>query len=251
MKKAEIKRFEALYGSHLQKLALQGKSAKTIEAYGRAVRRLVSYYDRCPDHLSVQELEEYFAKLVEGYSWSTVKLDRLGLMFFWKYVLKTDWQWLNIVKAPVVKTIPDILTREEIGRIIHSCRELRYRVFLFTTYSLGLRLEEALSLQVGDIDTGPMRVHIRRGKGHKDRLVPLPHRTLGALRLLWREHRHPKLLFPNYRGSMATIRQATTHMNTGGTQQAIKAVITACAIKKKCRSTACATVSPPTCSSRA
>ena len=251
MKKAEIKRFETLYERHLQKLALQGKSAKTIEAYGRAVRRLVSYYDRCPDHLSVQELEEYFAKLVEGYSWSTVKLDRLGLMFFWKYVLETDWQWLNIVKAPVVKTIPDILTREEIGRIIHGCRELRYRVFLFTTYSLGLRLEEALSLQVGDIDTGPMRVHIRRGKGHKDRLVPLPHRTLGALRLLWREHRHPKLLFPNYRGSMATIRQATTHMNTGGTQQAMKAVVTACAIKKKCRSTVCATVSPPTCSSRA
>ena len=242
----------------------------------------------------MKELEEYFALLVEGYSWSTVKLDRLGLMFFWKHVLErvhpilmancsrctscsaqqgkaapiydskplnpitigctlleTDWQWLNIVKAPVVKTIPDILTREEIGRIIHGCRELRYRVFLFTTYSMGLRLEEALSLQVGDIDTGHMKVHIRRGKGHKDRLVPLPNRTLEALRLLWREHQHPKLLFPNYRGSMETIRQATNHMNNGGAQQAMKAVVTSCGIKKKSRSTAFATASLPTCSSPA
>lgn len=241
MKKAEIQRFEALYTRHLQKLALQGKSAKTIDAYGRAVRRLVSYFDRCPDELSVQELEQYFALLVEGYSWSTVKLDRLGLMFFWKHVLEKDWQWLDIIKPPTVKSIPDILTREEIGSIVHGCRELRYRVFLFTTYSMGLRLEEALSLQVGDLDTGHMRVHIRRGKGHKDRLVPLPQRTLQALRLLWREHQHPRLLFPNYRGSRETIRQATTHMNTGGTQQAMKVVVTSCGIKKKSPSTASVT----------
>ena len=95
MEKAERKRFKTLYERHLQKLTLQGKSAKTIDAYGRAVRRLVSCFDRCPDKLSVQELEEYFAKLVEGYSWSTAKLDRLGLMFFWKHILETDWQWLT------------------------------------------------------------------------------------------------------------------------------------------------------------
>ncbi len=247
MKPAEVKRFEILYNRHLRKLKLQGKSEKTIDAYARAVRRIAEHFNCCPDTLSNEQLEEYFALLVDRYSWSTVKLDRLGLMFFWKHVLQADWQWLNIVKPPTVKTIPDILTRVEIARLIHAARELRYRVFLFTTYSMGLRLQEALSLEVGDIDTEQKIVHIRRGKGHKDRLVPLPDRTLNALRLLWAEHGHPTLLFPNYRGSQETIRQATSHMNTGGTQQAMKAVVDTCNIKKKSPYTASAIASPLIC----
>ncbi len=235
MKQKEVKRFEILYDRHLKKLKLQGKADKTIDAYTRAVRRVRDHFDCCPDALSIEQLEGYFVQLVEKYSWSTVKLDRLGLMFFWKHVLERDWQWLNIVKAPKVKTIPDILTREEIARLIVGTEKLRYRVFLFTTYSMGLRLEEALSLEVGDIDVGYKRVHIRRGKGHKDRLVPLPDRTLKALRILWKEHCHQRLLFPNYRGSQEAILQATSHMNTGGTQQAMKAVVQSCGIKKKSR----------------
>lgn len=238
MKPKEVKRFEILYDCHLKKLKLQGKADKTIDAYARAVRRVKDHFDCCPDVLSIDQLEAYFLQLVEKYSWSTVKLDRLGLMFFWKHVLKKDWQWLNIIKAPKVKTIPDILTREEIARLIVGTQKLRYRVYLFTTYSMGLRLEEGLSLEVGDIDPALKRVHIRHGKGHKDRLVPLPDRTLKALRLLWEEHCHPRLLFPNYRGSHEAIRQATNHMNTGGTQQAMKAVVESCGIKKKSRSIA-------------
>lgn len=232
MKSKDSKRFEILYDRHVKKLKLQGKSQSTISAYARAVRRLTEHFDSCPDILSTEQLEDYFNRLVENYSWSTVKLDRLGLMFFWKHVLEKDWQWLNIVKPPAVKTIPDILTREEIALLIHTTGKLRYRVFFFVTYSMGLRLQEALSLQLSDIDSGRKRVHIRRGKGHKDRLVPLPDRTLNALRILWREHRHPKLIFPNYRGSAETIIKAASHMNTGSTQQAMKAVVAACNIKK-------------------
>ncbi len=89
---------------------------------------------------------------------------------------------------------------------------------------MGLRLEEALSLQVGDIDAERHKVHIRRGKGHKDRFVPLPDLTLQALRALWCKHRHPYLLFPNANGSLETIQKATTHMDRGGTQKAMKAM---------------------------
>ena len=96
--------------------------------------------------------------------WSTVKVDRNGLQFFWRHVLKLDWQWVNIIKPPKVTTIPDILTLAEVERIIGATRKLRYRVFFLTTYSLGLRLEETLSLQVGDIDAQRRRVHVRRGK---------------------------------------------------------------------------------------
>jgi len=171
-------------------------------------------------------------------------VDRNGLQFFWKHVLKLDWQWLNIIKPPKIHTIPDILTPVEIEQLIGKTRKLRYRVFLLTTYSMGLRLEEALSLQVADIDTGYKQVHIRRGKGHKDRLVPLPDLTLLGLRALWSKHRHPNLIFPNAKGSLETIQQATTHMDRGGTQKAMKIVVTECGIKKKSLYTPFATVLP-------
>ena len=183
----EVKRFNELYQCHLRLLKLQGKSQKTIDSYSRAVRRVSEHFDCCPDQLTTEQFEIYFAKLVESHSWSTVKIDRNGLQFFWKNVLKKDWQWLNIVKPPKIHTIPDILTPAEVEQLIGATRKLRYRVFLLTTYSMGLRLEEALSLQIGDIDAGRKKVHIRRGKGHKDRIVPLPDLTLQALRELWKK----------------------------------------------------------------
>jgi site-specific recombinase XerD len=106
-------------------------------------------------------------------------------------VLKLDWQWVNIIKPPKIHTIPDILTPVEIEQLIGATRKLRYRVFLLTTYSMGLRLQEALSLK--------------------------------------------------------TIQKATTHMDRGGTQKAMKMVVTECGIKKKSRYTPCATVSPRIC----
>jgi len=247
MKKSELKRFTAQYERHLKLLKLQGKSKSTIDAYSRAVRRIRDHYDCCPEKLTKEQLENYFGDLVKTHSWSTVKIDRLGLMFFWKHVLERDWHWLDIVKPPKVKSIPDILTPTEVERLICATKKLRYRVFLLATYSMGLRLTEALSLQVGDIDSERQLVHIRRGKGHKDRMVPLPERTLHALRVLWSKHQHPRFLFPNARGSMKTIRQATTHMNIGGTQNAMKTVVRECNIKKKSLFIPCATVSQRTC----
>ena len=139
---------------------------------------------------------------------------------------------MNIVKPPKVKTIPDILTPGEVEHLIGATRKLRYRVFLLTNYSMGLRLAETLSLQMGDIDSVRKLVHIRRGKGHKDRLVPLPDRTLIGLRELWKRHQHPSLLFPNAKGSLETIQKAKSHMDRGGVQNAMKAVVSDCGIKK-------------------
>ena len=236
MTKKELKRFNALYQDHLRLLKLQGKAKKTIDAYSRAVRRVSEYFDCCPDKLTQKQLEVYFGELVDSHSWSTVKVDRLGLMFFWKHVLKADWQWVNMLKPPKVHTIPDILTPTEIEAIIGKTKKLRYRVFLLATYSMGLRLEEALSLQVGDIDAERKKVHVRRGKGHKDRLVPLPDLTLLGLRALWRKHHHPKLIFPKANGSLKTIQKAKTHMDRGGAQNAMKVVTAECGIKKKSQS---------------
>jgi integrase/recombinase XerD len=150
-----------------------------------------------------------------------------------------------------VQSLPDILTLSEVEQLIAATCKLRYRTFLLTTYSMGLRLGEALSLQVGDIDGQRKQVHIRRGKGHKDRFVPLPDLTYQALRALWCKHRNPCWLFPNAVGSPEHIQKATTHMDRGGAQAAMKAVVTQCGIKKKSPFTPFATVSQPICSNRA
>ncbi|WP_444942994.1 phage integrase N-terminal SAM-like domain-containing protein [Microbulbifer sp. ZKSA006] len=113
------------------------------------MRRLSGHFNVCPD-----KLEQYFSELVDSHSWSTVKVDRNGLQFFWKHILKREWQWLDIVKAPKIQSLPDILTPQEITQLIGAARKLRYRVFILTTYSMGLRLSETLALEVGDIDAG-------------------------------------------------------------------------------------------------
>ena len=247
MNNKEQAHFDKLYRLHLRTLKLRGMSDHTIDSYARAVRRVSDYFDCSPDHLTTEQLEAYFAELVVSHSWSTVKIDRNGLQFFWKYVLKTDWQWLNIIKAPKVHTLPDILTPNEIERMILSTRKLRYRVFLLATYSMGLRLSETLALQVSDIDAERKQVHIRRGKGHKDRFVPLPDLTYHALQALWCKHRNPSWLFPNAAGSMKSVAQAATHMDRGGAQAAMRAVLSEWGIKKKSPFIRFDTVMPPIC----
>jgi integrase/recombinase XerD len=251
MDSSEQSRFDDLYQRHLRILKLQGKSDATIDAYARALRRVTTHFDCCPDTLTPDQLEIYFGQLVDSHSWSTVKIDRNGLQFFWRHVLKLDWQWVKIIKPPKVQTIPDILTLAEVEKLIGATRKLRYRVFFLTAYSMGLRLEETLSLQVGDIDGQQRQVHVRRGKGNKDRLVPLPDLTYQALRALWSKHRHPYLLFPNARGSLETVCRATTHMNRGSTQVAMKVLVKECGIKKKYLYIPSGTVLPLICSNAA
>jgi len=244
---ADKKTFDKNYQQLLKCLKLQGKADKTIQSYSHAIRRVVKYFDCLPEQLTPDDLKDYFAALVKSHSWSTVKIDRLGLQFYWRHVLGKDWQWVNIVKPPIVKTLPDILTVSEVERLIAATRVLRYRVFILVTYSMGLRLEEALSIQVGDIDSERKQLHIRRGKGHKDRLLPIPDLTLYALRVLWSKHHHPDWLFPNPVGKPEAIRFAKKHMDRGGAQQAMKAVVKDCKIKKKFLSIIFATALPRIC----
>lgn len=196
METQEKLRFDTLYQNHLTTLTLQGKAAKTIEAYTRALRRLADFVDRCPDDVSIDELKAFFAALIKSHSWSTVKLDLNGLRFFYRYVLERDLPWLDIVRPPKVQSLPDILTCDEIASIIRQTRQPQLQAFWFVTYSMGLRLGETLNITVHDIDRQRRTLHIRHGKGRKDRFVILPNITLRVLERLWREHRHPHWLFP-------------------------------------------------------
>lgn len=233
MDSTEQKRFRPLYEKMQQCLVLQGLRPKTVDAYTRAIRRVTRYFDRCPDQLSVDDLRDYFADLVKSHSWSTVKLDRCGLQFFYRHVLNKQWDWVRIVKPPEVRSLPDILTRDETFKLINSTRKLRYRVFFLTTYSMGLRLGEALKLEVGDFDRSRRRLHIRAAKGGKDRLVPVPKVTLQALRRFWKTHRNPRLLFPSWVGTSSRIQRAERPMDRGGVQAAIKAAVADYGIQRR------------------
>lgn len=232
MNASQQKRFDSLYQAHVKALERQGKARATIDAYARAVRRIAEYFDRCPDRLGVADLKDYFSALVRSHSWSTVKLDRNGLQFFYKHVLGKQWQWVDIVKPPRVRSLPDILTAEELALVINTTRELRYQIYILTAYSMGLRLGEALHLKVGDIDAKQHRVHIRNGKGRKDRYVTLPDRTLYALRKYWSTHRNPLWLFPEGRNAEQR-RAATKPMSRGGSQASFKQIVADCHIHKK------------------
>ena len=233
MNPLEQARFNPLYEQMQQALLLQGKRPKTIDAYTRAVRRVAGYFECCPDNLTAAKLKDYFAALIKSHSWSTVKLDRNGIQFFYRHVLDKPWDWVNIVKPPQVRSLPDILTRAQTLEVINAIRKLRYRVFFLTIYSMGLRLGEGLQLAIGDIDSPRHRVHIRAAKGGNDRYVPLPEMTLDVLRRYWATHRHPKLLFPNPSGGVEQMHRAAGSMNRGGVQMAIKAAVADCGIQRK------------------
>jgi integrase len=226
----EQARFTPLYEGMQRALKLQGKAKATKDAYTRAVRRAAKRFDRCPDDLSAEELREHFAELLESHSWSTVKLDRCGLQFFYRHVLDRPWDWVDIVKPPRAQRLPDVLTRAETRRLLGSIYKLRYRVFFVTLYSTGLRLSEGLGLEVGDIDRHRMRIHVRAGKGNKDRYVPITEALLHMLRKWWKSHENPRLLFPNPSGGAKRIREAVAPMHAGGVQAAMRAAVADCGI---------------------
>jgi len=231
MNKAQQKRFDSLYRKHVNALRRQGKADSTIDAYARAIRRLGEFFD-CPvDVLNQEQLEGYFDALIKTHSWSTVKIDRNGLQFFFKHVLKREWQWVNIVKPPARKTLPVVLTLKEVERLINGTRELRYQTYILASFSMGLRISEGLGIEVGDIDSERMKVHIRGAKGNKDRYVSLPKRSLLALRRYWATHRHPRFLFPAGRTGEQR-HQAERVMDRGGLQKSFKAILRSVGIHK-------------------
>jgi site-specific recombinase XerD len=206
--------------------------SKTIEAYSRAIRRIGEHFDYRLDDLTQDQLLDYFHQLKEKSSWSTVKLDLYGLKFFYLHVLRRNWVDIPIIKSPKVKRIPDIVTINEAYKIFDATRNVSYRVFFFTLYSMGLRLGEGLRLQTGDIDSVRQRVHIRNSKGSKDRLVPLPANTLRVLRKFWKVHKHPVLLFPNRKRGLKNAHLVDSPLDRSGVQTAMKKVVKGLNFKK-------------------
>jgi site-specific recombinase XerD len=208
-------------------LQLRGLAERTQEAYTRAVRQLAAHYHKSPDQISEAELRQYFLYLknVKHYSRNTMTIAICGIRFFYEQTLQRNWAIFGIVRPAPEKKLPVILSHAEVRQILGRVRLPRYQVCLTTIYSCGLRLQEGTHLQVADIDSARMMIHVRHGKGAKDRYVPLPERTLQLLRQYWATHRHPVLLFPAEGRDHIKLAQATEAMSKSSLQKAFRAAL--------------------------
>ncbi|MDD1749134.1 MAG: site-specific integrase [Methanothrix sp.] len=181
----------------LEDMQLRGLSARTQEAYSRAVSQLAQHYHRRPDQLGDEELRQYFLYLTNEKKLArpTVTIALCGIKFFYEQTLKQPWSTLRFVRAPREHKLPVVLSRKEVRHILSLVRLPGYRACLTTIYAGGLRLQEGTHLQVADVDSARMVLHIH-GKRKQDRYVPLPPSILKLLRTHWCTHRSPVWLFP-------------------------------------------------------
>jgi integrase/recombinase XerD len=179
-------------------LQRSGKGERTQESSGRDVRLLAQFSHTSPDRISEPELQRYFLHRtnVDGLAPASMRICSSGMRFFSQHVLTRDWHTLALLRAHTTHRLPAVLSVEEVKRLLASATPLHNQVSFTTVYSLGLRLHAALFLQVSDSDGPRLQVHVHRGKGAKDRYVPLPADTLTVLRTSWKTHRHPPWLFP-------------------------------------------------------
>jgi integrase/recombinase XerD len=179
-------------------LQLSGKGERTQESYVREVRLLAQFYHKAPDCITEQELQRYFLhrKNIDGLAPASMRICYSGIRFFYQHVLQRDWHTLALMRAQTTHHLPAVLSVEEVRLLLAAATPLHNQVYFTTVYSLGLRLQEALSLQSSDIDGQRLQVHVHRGKGAKDRYVPLPAETLALLRTYWKTHRNATWLFP-------------------------------------------------------
>jgi integrase/recombinase XerD len=208
-------------------LQLRGLAERTQESYVRVVRQLAEHYHKSPDLISEEELRQYFLflKNVKHYSRNTMTIAICGIRFLYKDTLNREWAIFGIVRPAPEKKLPVILSVAEVRQILSRVRLPRYKVCLTTIYSCGLRLQEGTNLHVADIDSARMMIHVRHGKGAKDRYVPLPERTLRLLRQYWKQHHNPMLLFPAEGRNHIDLARSTEPMSKSSVQDAFHAAL--------------------------
>lgn len=208
---------------------------RSQKSYWACVRQLAEHFDRSPDQVTGEDLRQYFIhlKTQRRFSRQSSTQALCAIKLFWEKTLQRPWpEQLKFARATPVFKLPVILSAPEVRTILSKVVLLDHRVALTTIYSCGLRLSEGLNLEVGDIDSKRMFLHIRGGKGNKDRYVPLPQRTLELLRQLWRAHRHPRFLFPAKGHSGLGAPTATEPMCRTTLQGAFRLALRASGVKK-------------------
>jgi integrase/recombinase XerD len=186
----------------IREMELHRKSKHTIKAYVIAVSQLARHYSRSPEAISRDEVRDYFHHLItQGkLAFSSVNQKLAGIQFFYQHVLGEPGFDLKIPRKRS-GYLPQPLGRSEIGRLFEVTKNFKHRMMLMTTYGGGLRGSETVILKPVDIHAPRMQIHIRGGKGNKDRYTLLSPKLLEELRRYWRLERPTDWLFPGRNGA--------------------------------------------------
>lgn len=181
----------------IEDLRLRNYAERTVETYVMRVAAFARHFGRPPDMLGPEEIRRYQLHLLERKaSWAVFNQTVCALRFFYGVTLNRKRAVEQIPFPRQEKKLPVVLSCEEVALLLAALENIKHRTILSAIYACGLRLSEALHLRAGDIDSRRMAMRIRRGKGGKDRYVPLPTTLLRQLRRYWRHCRPPQWLFP-------------------------------------------------------
>jgi len=184
----------------LEELQRRNYSSTTIRAYLFAVKDFATYFGKRPDLLRQEHLRQYQLHLLNDRKLTvdTIVGRIAALRFFFVRVLRRRYREIDLVYPKRPERLPVILSEEEVARLIESAATSYHRVILMTLYGAGLRREELCRLKVTDVDSQRMVLHVRQGKGRKDRDVTLSPRLLEVLRDYWKWRKPKTYLFPSY-----------------------------------------------------
>ena len=180
-------------------LALKGFARTTSKDYTLRARHFVEYFGRSPEVLGEDEVRQFLLHLVNdrGVRPTTHRMYVAALKFLFGVTLKRPDVVAAIPWPKIPRTLPDVMSGEEVQRLLGAVRSLKHQTLMMTAYGAGLRISEACTLEIGDIDSKRMFIHVRDGKRGKDRYVMLSPRLLDTLRLYWRRaHPQGRYLFP-------------------------------------------------------
>ncbi len=186
----------------IEDMRLRNLSPHTVDAYVHAVAQFARHYGRSPEQLDGAQARAYLLHLVQDRhaSWSRYNQARCALQFLYRFILMKDERFERVPCAHVPKRLPTVLCADELRRLFDVvAHHPKHKALLLTLYGAGLRISEALNLKPADIDSGRMFIHVRGGKGGKDRLVKLSPQLLSILRDYWRQCRPGEWLFPQDR----------------------------------------------------
>ncbi len=211
----------------LEELERRNYAPSTIRAYIRTVEHFARHFHRSPDQLGLEHIRQYQAEMFRTWKLApnTVTQRLAALRFFYIQVLKQGWSAAETPYPKKVLHLPEILSQQEVARLIDATETSFQRILVMTLYATGARRAEVAHLKVADIDSERMVVHIRGGKGRKDRDVMLSPALLEALRSYWRGLRHKPTvwLFPGNRWHTSNRPVTTKVLWTACQQAALRA----------------------------
>ena len=224
-----------LYKRFISDLELKGYAKRSIDSYVKSVMQLQRFCNKPLSRIRQADLKAYWLACKTEYGWgsATLRISYSGIKLFFFITLVRKWKIFSQIKWQREESLPTVLSTKEVKRIICNLPTLQSKVFYLTLYSLGLRLQEAMTLQVGDIDKDRKVVHIRNGKGGRDRVIPLPTVTLRGLRAYYQTHRNPTWIFPALGQNMGRNAQAAAKpVSSSGVQGALRRTVKKLGIRK-------------------